>query len=84
MNLLGFKREVVEHADCVAVVVLDEQNNVLLVRQFRHATGKFLLEVPAGGIEPEEEPIDCVRRDSKNHKLLRKIRTVMALVPGII
>jgi ADP-ribose pyrophosphatase len=56
-------REVVEHADCVAVVVLDEQGNVLLVRQFRHAVGKFLLEIPAGGIDPGEEPIDSVRRE---------------------
>ena len=56
-------REVVEHGDCVAVLVLDDQDNGLLVRQFRHAVGKFLLEVPAGGIEPGEEPIDCVRRE---------------------
>ena len=56
-------REVVEHSDCVAVVVLDDQNNVLLVRQFRHAVGGFLLEIPAGGIDPGEEPIDCVRRE---------------------
>ena len=56
-------REVVEHSDCVAVVVIDEQDNVLLVRQFRHAVGKFLLEIPAGGIDPGEEPSDCVRRE---------------------
>jgi len=56
-------REVVEHSDCVAVVVLDDHDNVLLVRQFRHAVSKFLLEVPAGGIDPSEEPIDCVRRE---------------------
>jgi ADP-ribose pyrophosphatase len=56
-------REIVEHSDCVAVVVVDDQDNVLLVRQFRHAVGKFLLEIPAGGIEPGEEPIDCVRRE---------------------
>jgi ADP-ribose pyrophosphatase len=56
-------RDVVEHPDCVAVVVLDEQGNVLLVRQFRHAVGKFLLEIPAGGIDPGEEPIDSVRRE---------------------
>ena len=56
-------REVVEHADCVAVVVLDEQGNILLVRQFRHAVGKFLLEVPAGGIDPSEEPVESVRRE---------------------
>jgi ADP-ribose pyrophosphatase len=56
-------REVVEHSNCIAVVVLDEQGNVLLVRQFRHAVGKFLLEIPAGGIDPGEKPIDAVRRE---------------------
>jgi ADP-ribose diphosphatase len=56
-------RDVVEHSDCVAVVALDEQDNVLLVRQFRHAVDRFLLEIPAGGIDPGEEPIDSVRRE---------------------
>ena len=56
-------REVVEHADCVAAVALDEQDNVLMVRQFRHPVGKFLLEVPAGGIDPGEETVECVRRE---------------------
>jgi ADP-ribose pyrophosphatase len=56
-------REVVEHSDCVAVVALDEQGKVLLVRQFRHAVGKSLLEIPAGGIDPGEEPLDSVRRE---------------------
>jgi ADP-ribose pyrophosphatase len=56
-------REVVEHSDCIAVVALDEEDNVLLVRQFRHAVGKFLLEIPAGGIDPGEKPIDSVRRE---------------------
>ncbi|MFO7997045.1 MAG: NUDIX hydrolase [Dehalococcoidia bacterium] len=56
-------REVVEHSDCIAVVALDEQGNVLLVRQFRYAVGKSLLEVPAGGIDPGEEPVDAVRRE---------------------
>ncbi len=50
-------REVVEHSDCIAVVALDEEGNVLLVRQFRHAVDKFLLEIPAGGIDPGEEPL---------------------------
>jgi len=56
-------REVVEHSDCVAVVVLDDQDNVLLERQFRYPVGKPLLEIPAGGIDPGENPIDCVRRE---------------------
>jgi len=56
-------REVVEHGDCIAAVVVDEQDNILLVRQFRHSVGKFLLEVPAGGIEPGEEPVAALRRE---------------------
>jgi ADP-ribose pyrophosphatase len=56
-------REVVEHPDCVAVVVLDEQGNLLLVRQFRHPVGRSLLEIPAGGIDPGEEPAESVRRE---------------------
>ena len=57
------KRDVVEHSDCIAVVALDEQHNVLLVRQFRYPVGRFLLEIPAGGIDPGEESIDSVRRE---------------------
>jgi len=56
-------RDVVEHSDCIAVVAIDEQDNVLLVRQFRHPVDRFLLEIPAGGIDPGEEPLDSVRRE---------------------
>lgn len=56
-------REIVEHSDCVAVVVLDSKDRVIMVRQYRKAVDKFLLEIPAGGIEPGEQPIECVRRE---------------------
>ena len=56
-------REVVEHEDCIVAVVIDDQNNVVLVRQYRYPVGKSFLEVPAGGINPGEEPIDCLRRE---------------------
>jgi ADP-ribose pyrophosphatase len=56
-------RDVVEHSDCVAVVAIDEQDNIILVRQFRHPVDRFLLEIPAGGIDPGEEPLDSVRRE---------------------
>jgi ADP-ribose pyrophosphatase len=56
-------RDVVEHSNCIAVVAIDEQDNVLLVRQYRHPVGRFLLEIPAGGIDPDEEPLDSVRRE---------------------
>jgi ADP-ribose pyrophosphatase len=56
-------REVVEHSNCIAVVAIDEHDNVILVRQFRHPVDRFLLEIPAGGIDPGEEPVDSVRRE---------------------
>jgi len=56
-------RDVVEHSDCVAVIALDDEDNVLLVRQFRYPVDGPLLEVPAGGIEPGEDVVDCVRRE---------------------
>ncbi len=56
-------REIVEHSDCVAIVAIDTHENVLLVNQFRQAVGKELLEIPAGGIEPGEDPAAAVRRE---------------------
>ena len=56
-------REIVEHSNCVAVVVLDAEDNVILVRQFRKAVDKNLLEIPAGGIDPDEQPLDSVARE---------------------
>ncbi len=45
-------REIVEHRDCVAIVAIDANDNVLLVNQFRKPVEKELLEIPAGGIDP--------------------------------
>ena len=57
------KREIVEHSDCVAVVAVDADENVLLVRQFRKPIDKELLEIPAGGIDAGEDPVAAVRRE---------------------
>ena len=59
------KREIVEHSDCVAIVAIDGDDNVLLVKQFRKPVEKELLEIPAGGLEAGEEPEDCVRREMR-------------------
>jgi len=56
-------REIVEHSDCVAIIAVDADNNVLLVNQFRKSVEKELLEIPAGGIEPGEDPVATVRRE---------------------
>jgi len=56
-------REIVEHSDCIAVVVIDKNDNVLLVKQFRKPVEKELLEIPAGGIDTGEDPEEAVSRE---------------------
>lgn len=56
-------REIVEHADCICIVPVDHEGNILMVKQFRYAVGKTLLEIPAGGVEPGEKLEDAVRRE---------------------
>lgn len=56
-------REVVEHGGGVAVLALDERNNVLTVTQYRYVFGKTLLELPAGKLDPGEEPAAAALRE---------------------
>jgi len=58
-------REIVEHEEVVAVVAVDDKDDVLLVRQFRKPVEKELLEIPAGGIDPGEAPEEAVRREMR-------------------
>ena len=58
-------REVVEHPGAIALVPLLPDGRVVLVRQWRHAAGQMLLEVPAGTREKGEEPADTAARELK-------------------
>ncbi|MGE5153286.1 MAG: NUDIX hydrolase [Bdellovibrio bacteriovorus] len=55
--------EVVHHPGGAAAVALDEQERVCLLRQYRHAGGGWLWELPAGKIDPGEEPLGTARRE---------------------
>jgi len=56
-------RELVEHPGGVGILALDEEENVLLVRQYRFGAGQVLLELPAGKLEPGEDPAQCGMRE---------------------
>ena len=56
-------REIVEHGNAVAIVAVDADDNILLVKQYRRAAEKDLLEVPAGCVDPGEEPDATVIRE---------------------
>ena len=57
------EREIVEHPGAVAIVAVDRDQQVTLVRQLREATRQQLLELPAGTAEEGEEPLETARRE---------------------
>jgi 8-oxo-dGDP phosphatase len=60
----AFQREVVEHPDAVAVVAVDDEQRVVLVRQYRHPLRAALVELPAGTLDiPGESALDAARRE---------------------
>lgn len=59
------KREVVSHPGGVCVAALDGDNNLIFVRQFRYPYKKVLLELPAGKLEPGEDPFEAMKREQR-------------------
>ncbi len=55
--------EVIRHPGAAAVVPVGEDGRVFLVRQYRHAAGGYLLEIPAGKLDPGEDPRACAARE---------------------
>ena len=57
------EREIVEHPGAVAIVAVDQNDRVVLVRQLREPARKPLIELPAGTLDADEEPLACARRE---------------------
>ncbi len=57
------KRDVVRHPGAVAMIPVLPDGRIVLVRQYRYAAGKILLEIPAGTLEPGEDPFECAARE---------------------
>jgi ADP-ribose pyrophosphatase len=62
-NGLKTYRDIVRHPGAVAIVPVLPDGRVVLVRQYRYAAGKPLLEIPAGTLEEGEDPLECARRE---------------------
>ena len=82
------KKDVIRHNGSVVVLAIDEKKNrelgtgprdpaVILIRQYRHAAGQFLLELPAGRIEPNERPLAAAKREMIEETGIRAKRWTM-------
>ncbi|TDL34676.1 NUDIX hydrolase [Jeotgalibacillus sp. S-D1] len=57
------KREIIKHPGAVCVIALTEENKLIMVEQYRKALERSVLEIPAGKLEPGEEPIITAARE---------------------
>ena len=60
---LEYKREIVVHKGSAVIVPVFPDETVALVRQYRHAAGQYLLEIPAGTLNLEEDPFEGAKRE---------------------
>jgi len=58
-------REVIRHIGAVVIVALTDDNKVIIEKQFRYPFNKVLVEIPAGKLDPGEEPHQCALRELK-------------------
>lgn len=76
--------DVIEHPGAVGIAAQDERGRLLLVRQYRHALGRWMLEIPAGRLEPGEVPAETARRELEEETGLsaERWRELRAIVPA--
>ncbi|QUH31823.1 NUDIX hydrolase [Vallitalea guaymasensis] len=55
--------ELITHPGAAAVIPVDNDGNVIMVRQYRNAADEYVLEIPAGGVEEGEDPSICAKRE---------------------
>lgn len=67
------KAEIVRHPGSVVIVPVTDAGDVLLVRQYRHAVGRWVWELPAGSLKPKEDPRQAA---------IRECHEEVGLVPG--
>ncbi len=77
-------REIIEHPGAAAVVAVTDDDQVVLVRQYRKAVERTLLEIPAGTLDPGESPLQCAHRELAEETGLRasSMTPLVAFIPS--
>ena len=75
--------EVIKHPGAAAAVVFVSPERIVLLRQYRHAAGLWLWEIPAGKLDPGEEPAACITREIEEETGLvaRRIEDLGVMLP---
>ncbi|MFO0700448.1 MAG: NUDIX hydrolase [Nitrospira sp.] len=84
--------ETIRHPGASAVVPVKDDGTVVLIRQYRHAAGGFIYEIPAGKLAPGEDPLHCASREleeevgyrASSFELLSSIFTVPGFADEVI
>lgn len=77
-------REIVYHPGAVAIVPVLPNNKIILVKQYRKAVGKYLLEIPAGTLDSKETPLQCAQREliEETGYKARSIKKILEFYPA--
>ncbi len=57
------RRDIVVNPNATAIVALDDEDRVIMVKQYRESAGRIMLEIPAGKMDPGEDPETCAIRE---------------------
>ena len=60
---ISMKIDIICHPGAAAIVPMLDESCVIMIRQFRHALGAWIWEIPAGTLSPREDPMECARRE---------------------
>ena len=80
-----FTKEVVEHNASVGIIPITNNGEIVLIKQYRHAVNEYLIEIPAGKMENEENPIEAAKRELEEETGYRGELTALTqcyLAPG--
>ena len=55
--------DMVDHPGASAMVPFSDKSTIVLIRQYRHAIGEFIWEIPAGTLDSDETPLECAKRE---------------------
>lgn len=55
--------DIIRHPGAAAMIPLNEHGSLVMIRQYRHAIGEYIWEIPAGTLNPDESPLECAKRE---------------------